>query len=126
MRFEFFSGTNSEQHKLHENKNVSVCDGATNLYQNSFVPCGGCGSYGLNSNSDETTKPPCLIMVDVNGDRKPNPSNLNCKSYECAKPYKLSDPKGIKLTDLFSIMITDKKAIPYGTAAQRAMYQARK
>ncbi len=38
--------------------------------------------------------------------------------------YKVSDPLGLKLTDLFTIMITDKQAIPYGVAAQRAMYQA--
>ena len=65
-------------------------------------------------------------MVDVNGDRKPNPSNINCHSMACAKEnaYKLSDPSGLKLSDLFTIMITDKQAIPYGIAAQRAMYQA--
>ena len=88
--------------------------------------CGGCGSYGLNSNSDNTTKPPCLITVDVNGNIKPNPSNVNCKSLSCAKVQKYSDPLGLKLTDMFTLMITDKQAIPYGVAAQRAMYQARK
>ena len=69
---------------------------------------------------------PCLIIVDVNGDRKPNPANIHCKSNSCALPYKFSDPLGLKLTDLFTIMITDKQAIPYGVAAQRAMYQAQK
>ena len=39
---------------------------------------------------------------------------------------KFSDPLGLKLTDMFTIMITDKQAIPYGVAAQRAMYQAQK
>lgn len=88
--------------------------------------CGGCGSYGLNNNPDGTTKPPCMIAVDINGDRKPNPANINCKANSCAKPYKYSDPDGKKLTDTFSIMITDKQAIPYGVAAQRAMYNSRK
>ena len=88
--------------------------------------CGGCGSYGLNSNPDGTTKPPCMIMVDVNGDRKPNPDNASCKSKDCAKVQKYSDPLGLKLTDMFTIIITDKQAIPYGVAAQRAMYQAQK
>ncbi|MDO5437146.1 MAG: hypothetical protein Q4F80_02995, partial [bacterium] len=88
--------------------------------------CGGCGSLGLNSNSDNTTKPPCLIMVDVNGDKKPNPANINCKDASCAKPYKFSDVEGRRLTDLFSIMVTDKEAIPYGVAAQKAMYQSQK
>ena len=88
--------------------------------------CGGCGSYGLNNNTDSTTKPPCLIMVDVNGDRKPNPANVNCKVRECAAQRKYSDTMGLKLTDMFTIMITDKEAIPFGVAAQRAMYQAQK
>ena len=137
MRFEFVdtSTYSNEQHFLHENPNIGICLGATYLGRrpnNSELWCNGCGSYGLNNNPDNTTKPPCLIMVDVNGDRKPNPANINCiaqkgdYAYDCSKPYKYSDPLGLKLTDLFSIMITDKQAIPYGVAAQRAMYQARK
>ena len=131
MRFEFkenFTGT-SERHKLYES-DVYVCVKSTSTYVWGTRPggeniiCGGCGSYGLNNNPDGTTKPPCMIMVDVNGDRKPNPANINCKDQSCAKPYKYSDPLGLKLTDLFTIMITDKQAIPYGVAAQRAMYQA--
>ncbi|MDO5437817.1 MAG: hypothetical protein Q4F80_06435 [bacterium] len=88
--------------------------------------CGGCGSFGLNNNPDGTTKAPCLIMVDVNGDRKPNPANVECKAIACAKPYKYSDANGKKLSDLFTLMITDKSAIPYGIAAQKAMYSAQK
>ncbi len=65
-------------------------------------------------------------MVDVNGDRKPNPENVNCKSMDCSKPYKFSDPLGIRLSDMFTIMITEKKAVPYGVSAQRAMYSAQK
>ena len=125
MRFEFRNGQTNYKHTLYES-GVQLClKGVTGKYvTDSNSVCGGCGSYGLNSNSDNTTKPPCMIMVDVNGDRKPNPDNINCKTASCAKPYKLSDPLGLKLTDLFSIMITDKQAIPYGVAAQRAMYQA--
>ena len=124
MRFEFYRGS-SGHHYLHENP-IKVCIGATSTPIGDHTSCGGCGSYGLNSNSDNTTKPPCLIAVDVNGDRKPNPQNANCKSADCKiqNIYKFSDPLGIKLTDLFSIIITDKQAIPYGVAAQRAMYQA--
>ena len=131
MKFEIRKGnTNPKIHPLYENSSIFVCignaistdvpDGEAPYY------CGGCGAYGLNSNADGTTKPPCLIMVDVNGDRKPNPNNVNCKNQTCAKQnaYKFSDPLGLKLTDLFTIMITDKQAIPYGVAAQRAMYQA--
>ena len=139
MRFEFNTTGYSFSKPLYENSDIEACGGSkvgsiiagdmSSTY-NTLV-CNGCGSYGLNGNSDKTTKPPCLIMVDVNGDKKPNPANINCSTKgnaesECMKPYKYSDPLGLKLTDLFTIMITDKQAIPYGVAAQRAMYQARK
>ena len=88
--------------------------------------CGGCGSYGLNNNPDNTTKPPCLIMVDVNGDKKPNPNNINCKENSCMKTLKYPEPNSVLVMDIFTIMITDKNAIPFGTVAQKAMYQARK
>ena len=131
MRFEFRVGSGAQSSKqLYESK-VILCQlsqTGSDLNANRTDICGGCGSYGLNNNSDETTKPPCLIAVDVNGDRKPNPVNINCKNTTCAQQnrYKFSDPLGLKLTDLFTIMITDKQAIPYGVAAQRAMYQAQK
>ena len=125
MRFELREGHNYQRHKLYES-NVYACYGGQTgeLDVIDGHQCGGCGSYGLNSNPDATTKPPCIMTVDVNGDRKPNPANINCKDQSCAKPYKFSDPLGLKLTDMFTIMITDKQAIPYGVAAQRAMYQA--
>ena len=31
-----------------------------------------------------------------------------------------------KVRDIFSIMITDDRAVPYGITAQKAMYQAQK
>ncbi len=129
MRYEFSRETSStysyNRNKLHENSDIYVC--AQNMVTaTGTYSCGGCGSYGLNSNSDNTTKPPCMIMVDVNGDKKPSPTNVNCMDLECGHNnyYKFGDANGTKLTDLFSIMITDKSAIPYGVAAQRAMYQA--
>ena len=137
MRFEFVAvAGGGGGHKLYENNSVKTCiytafegEYPWSDLEGNPIPsssCGGCGSYGLNSNVDVTTKPPCLIMVDVNGDRKPNPANVNCRNGSCANEnkYKFSDPLGLKLTDLFTIMITDKEAIPYGVAAQRAMYQA--
>ncbi len=127
MKFELRNGQSNFNLKLHET-NIAVCQkGVTGSHiVDSSKACGGCGSYGLNSNIDKTTKVPCLIMVDVNGDKKPNPANINCKDVSCAKAYKYSDIQGVKLTDLFSVMITDKSAVPYGVAAQRAMYQAQK
>ena len=129
MRFEFrIGGSEFGEFPLYENPNVKVCTSNTNYVYDDEVEgaesCGGCGSYGLNNNVDGTTKPPCLVVVDVNGDKKPNPANIECKKESCAKPYKFSDPLGLRLTDMFTIMITDKQAIPYGVAAQRAMYQA--
>ena len=128
MRYEFWGASgNIRNFFLYENPNVRLCLGSTapNVNGND-KPCGGCGSYGLNNNPDGTTKPPCMIMVDVNGDRKPSPNNASCMNSECGKnnAYKYSDPLGLKLSDIFTIMITDKQAIPYGVAAQRAMYQA--
>ena len=126
MRFEFNGHTAVGGHdKLHES-NVYACD-TTNSYDK--VSCGGCGSYGLNHNPNGTTKPPCIIMVDVNGDRKPTPGNVNCKSAECGKTsnlYKVPLPSEKKVRDTFSILITEDRAIPYGVTAQKAMYQAQK
>ena len=129
MRYELRAGgTEFGKFVLYENSDIIAC--TSNHVTSDNNGCGGCGSYGLNNNSDNTTKPPCIITVDVNGDRKPNPNNINCNdnSSPCASQntYKFSDALGLKLTDMFSIMITDKQAIPYGVAAQRAMYQARK
>ncbi|MDO5437346.1 MAG: hypothetical protein Q4F80_04020 [bacterium] len=129
MRFEFRFGTSDFPKKLYES-DTNVClkgmSGSYNTEEENV--CGGCGSLGLNNNPDQTTKPPCMIMVDVNGDRKPNPQNASCKDHSCSQQniYKFSDPDGKKLTDLFTIMITDKEAIPYGVAAQRAMYNSQK
>ena len=60
---------------------------------------------------------PCLIIVDVNGDRKPNPRKT-------ASSYKvpLATSKS-KLLDVFPIIVTDKNAYPYGVVGQRAMFQ---
>ncbi|MDO5437975.1 MAG: hypothetical protein Q4F80_07250, partial [bacterium] len=139
MRFEFRYFQNSNKFKLHENPQIRLCDGGT-AYGGSVTTtnwkgepisissCGGCGSLGLNNNTDGTTKPPCLIVADVNGDRKPNPQNASCNKTACSQEniYKYSDPDGKRLTDLFTVMITDKQAIPYGVAAQKAMYNSRK
>ena len=126
MRYEIRYGRVQHNYPLYENNSVSLCTIGMCGEWNDGGACGGCGAYGLNNNADGTTKPPCMLTVDVNGDRKPNPANVNCKTSTCGKAYKLADPLGLKLTDIFTIMITDKQAIPYGVAAQRAMYQAQK
>ncbi len=135
MRFEFdiHHSSNMGRCKLHES-NVKACDSTNTLvgtrtHNTDVTNCGGCGSYGLNSNVNNTTKPPCLILVDVNGDKKPTPGNINCKDDACAKVsnlYKVPLPAEKKVRDIFSILITEDRAIPYGVTAQKAMYQAQK
>ena len=141
MRYEFnihdYTGINNIN-KLHES-NVFACD-STDTFKDSYyynredgtpsytATCNGCGSYGLKS-TDLTGKPPCLILVDVNGDKKPTPGNINCKNSTCGQKdnlYKVPLPSEKKVRDIFSILITEEKAIPYGVTAQKAMYQAQK
>lgn len=125
MRFEFQDSEAVNLH-LHEDPSIKLTSATYYRDEDGMRVVSVCGSYGLKNNPDGTTKPPCVIVVDVNGDRKPNPANINCKAEACAGAAKSSDPDGTKLSDIFSIMITDKQAIPYGVAAQRAMYQAQK
>lgn len=81
---------------------------------------GECGSYGLAENPNNTTMPPCFILVDVNGDRKPNMILSNETKGSGVYTYpKVTDKR---LNDIFNILITEDKAIPFGVVAQRAMY----
>ncbi len=79
-----------------------------------------CGSYGLGKNPNKTKYIPCVIMVDVNGDRKPSiySSNETTEGFL----YKKSSIEDGRLTDIFVILITEDKAIPFGVVAQKAMY----
>ena len=77
-----------------------------------------CGSYGLANNLNGTTNPPCLIMVDVNGDKKPSVYASNIVE----NAYIFPSVNDKKITDVFNILITEEKAIPFGVVAQRAMY----
>ncbi len=134
MRFEFaahYGGWNDMP--LHESSTVKACNYTVSNYSgssNTGYNCGGCGSYGLNHNPNNTTKPPCLLLVDVNGDKKPTPGNVNCQNYYvCGKSsniYKVPFPNEKKVRDIFSILITEDRAIPYGVTAQKAMYNSQK
>ncbi|MCD8025190.1 MAG: type II secretion system protein [Candidatus Gastranaerophilales bacterium] len=68
---------------------------------------GSCGTKGLgiggSYNVSKVT--PCYILADTNGEKSPNT---------------VSDDEN--LYDQFIIIITDKNAMPYGTAAQSAFY----
>ena len=79
-----------------------------------------CGSYGLSNNIHNTKYPPCIITVDVNGDKKPNPKDGYKK--DNGAEYTYPAPTDKKLQDIFNILITEDRAIPFGVVAQRAMY----
>ena len=60
---------------------------------------------------------PCLIIVDVNGDRKPNPQKGRYS-------YKVPSHAGrSRILDVFPVVVTDVNAYPYGVVGQRALFQ---
>ncbi len=130
MRFEM-DDASKFAFPLHESSQ-RICTASAVMHEEGYTNgpwfggCGGCGSYGLSNNPNNTTKPPCLIMVDVNGDRKPSPANVNCQDSTCASNnfYIYPTPDSKRLTDIFGIMITEDRAVPFGVVAQKAMYQA--
>ena len=78
-----------------------------------------CARIGANVEDDsgKSLNDPCLIIVDVNGERKPNPTKTR-------KSYKVPSATGrSKILDVFPIIITDVNAYPYGVVAQRALFQ---
>ena len=85
---------------------------------------------GLANNPNGTTKVPCALMVDVNGDRLPNPSKTDASSVgwggSWSTIYKVAQPGTKLIGDIFTILITEDRAIPYGVVAQKAMYEAQK
>ena len=111
-------------------KNGDFCKGKgiNNTFGGYTKTC-NCGSYGLASNPNNTITTPCVITVDVNGDRKPNPKDVEFSHFAngdisggSAPPYVVPAPKDKKITDVFNILITEDRAIPFGVVAQRAMY----
>ena len=82
---------------------------------------GYCGSKGLANNPHGTEHYPCILIVDVNGDKKPNPPISFVEGNQNFE-YTYPSPTDKKLSDIFTIMITDEKAVPFGVVAQRAMY----
>ena len=86
---------------------------------------GNCGSWGLNREIDKgkdwANSDPCVVVVDVNGDRKPHP-NANAANNPWSENY--PSPWGTTYTDTFVILITNDGAVPFGTLAQKVMYDA--
>ena len=118
MRYELISSAvlYDANIKLHES-NVQIIN---------YSMYGNCGSYGLVENRSNTTETPCFLLVDVNGDKRPTRYDANAALIEGSssviKNYLYPSPQDKKLTDIFPILITDQKAIPFGVVAQRAMY----
>ena len=122
--------------RLHES-DYTACNITGELYDadpddgDKRTLCGGCGSLGLANNPNGTKKPPCAILVDVNGDRKPTPQYIPTNmaadySDNKYQKYWIPDVRTKRIYDIFSILITEDRAIPYGVVAQKAMYQAQK
>ncbi len=66
-----------------------------------------------------TTTSPCIIGVDVNGDR--GPTSATDRTGITSNYPAVGDTR---VPDFFAIMVTDVSVQPYGTVAQRTMYQA--
>lgn len=80
---------------------------------------GECATPGgkIQNDAGEERSLPCLIIVDVNGQRRPNPR-------KSPGSYKVPSATGrSKILDVFPIIVTDKNAYPFGVVAQRAMFQ---
>ncbi len=110
MRYEVYEGT--FPYRLYESGYTSWSPGN-----------GKCGDYGLKTQGNDMTNNnyPCVVMVDVNGDRKPHPIvNVNNDMWSDSYP----SPYGTTYTDIFTILITKDGAIPYGTLAQKVMYES--
>ena len=73
--------------------------------------------YHIEDDAGNPMDQPCLVIVDVNGERKPNPIKSRAS-------YKVPAAGGRhKILDVFPIIITDVNAYPYGLVAQKAMFQ---
>ena len=128
IRFEYGQMT---QLKLHESDESAINYKQTIPYPGATFYAiqdknGNCGSYGLTSNANNTIYPPCVLTVDVNGDKKPTVygSNISISEDKTShiQNYKYPSPSDKKITDIFNILITEDRAIPFGVVAQRAMY----
>lgn len=73
---------------------------------------------GVEDDEGNTQDTPCLIIVDVNGEKRPNPRPGDDQKYKVPQAISKS-----KLLDVYPIIITDKHAVPYGTVAQRALFE---
>ena len=120
IRYEFRWGVSKSNKKLHE-ADVYACMAKAEAAHQDWG-CMGCGSYGLDKNPNNTSKPPCYILVDVNGDKKPTDPNPRKNATATYYYNPDNDINSNVVGDVFLIMITEQGAVPFGTIAQRAMY----
>ena len=136
MRFEVpYPYNNSDKGlPLHENSNIKIGNNSCGLASSGKCPnvsssmVQKCGAYGLKANPNNTEVPPCLVVVDVNGDKKPNPVRyikVGTKNNFVHSAYNVPSPSENVLSDVFAVMITDSAAYPYGVVAQKAFYDSK-
>ena len=125
LRFEFPS-----EPKTPGNVN-GVASKAATIFTHFSENNGACGTYGENiamNDRGEYVNTPCLVIVDVNGERRPNPQKVTTLGYKVPMPNPATtSPQGglprVKVLDVFPVMITNTNAQPWGVIAQRAMFQ---
>ena len=140
MRFEIPNNTQNGRYgnlRMHETgKTFGTCiawqGSHMGTYCTSEVIRGAshCGSLGLGNDPHKTGTPPCIIVADVNGDKSPNSATKTKNSYGYSgslekayvDKYEFPSVNDKKISDIFAIMITEDRAIPFGVVAQRAMY----
>lgn len=117
MSFSFTYGQPRPNLKLDESDVYTAAQARTAPNGTSFsAPTVMCGSYGLSLNPKNSQTPPCVITIDVNGDRAPNP--------KITKNGRVNaEIKNNELMDIFYVLITEDSAIPYGNAAQKVFYK---
>jgi len=95
----------------------SLVNASSITFATNNMKCATPGKETMDDNGNLYSAP-CLIIVDVNGQRKPNPRKTK-GSYRIPGAGNSKS----KILDVFPVIITDKAAIPFGVVAQRAMFQ---
>lgn len=105
----------------HENNATNLNTGSSfNADLNIAAHCGSAIVGRAERRTRASRKNPCVIIIDVNGDKAPNSYDVNDGSSPTT--YGVSKPGDKLLRDVYTILITDKEAIPYGVVAQKALY----
>ncbi len=116
QRLNIIKETNSYSYGSQKNAAFYTADGMRFEFPESPNATGmaGTGTWGNTKCSSAT---PCMVVVDVNGDKKPNPQTDN------TGVYLTPDPTSSRIMDVFPIMINESAAVPFGIVAQRTMFQ---